>query len=1781
MANTLLDPLAVAETADVPQIGAPAAPAGDTAGVNPFDGRIIPEQTQAPVVAPVTPPATAQPDTTDPFAGRSIPEQPIAPSKGTATATAPAAGSVPDQVSGLLVPASKSVAVSSDTTDPFAGRQIPEIPAPTIQPLPAIQKPAAESTGITKAQPFDNVAAAKKAAVDTYKAGRDMLFQSVDDMANAIKVSVHQSANADINNAIALPSADKPTLQLSDEFTPEQLASAQRGDALIAASAVPELEIPVESFFAKTLLGKVLARSAQSAVAGAGYGLVAPNEKDAQGNDVSTWENMRSNAVAFAWQVPIFNGVFKLLGWPIGKALDATGIPQKVAEAFGRPGLTPEHVAKAASDVEEVLQNVRNEGANPADIPETQKADLVAMSIHNAVDQPDIASLDEKTMALNAEANKLPAMQEPREVADLPEPGPGEGQIRIAQGVYQNPDGTIEAYGYRGVSPVAEDFATGEFHPRGPTDPGLMGATFFGPNAVHSAAFGDLHYVGATFSNPLVIDDWHTTQTPAVEEQIRAFQDEQNRSGGNGVFVRGPNGEIQDVSWIPESHAAIITAARNLGHDGIIVRHGLEAVEIVSLNPSNMYSAGAADQIAARNAPTEMLNRQQNIQSKAARSQLFNGKSVIDLGQTNQVIPTDKIGLRNRMLEDLINRHSFEHFTYDRSAYDPVAGYYKINGRVFERIGHRDFQEVTGNIKEDPTIHPDIAKTAMLHDAISKSGAGADLVRELGPTNQDAARTLAGLEPNPVGYSTQSLGEKVVIQGASAIEKAGAGKIDEALLGLTAPQEFNENAHLSAEPMTFERLSRSQLKGEAALDGRIFAETVSEHIGNAKQMLSFEDPAEAAKRLRWAYEKNPIETNKFVMKDPALQKLEAGPEYAAQKKLARVKLSPNDQRTLRGYQQLLDAMRKSPKADIERVQSYITEVLEDARARAQGAPESGEDMVGMLTVAPTTQIRPPWSPVPPGVAVPQVPTDFAMLARTTEELRKGIVENTELPGVTKGPPPPIAGGLRSGLGGKSSGSNRTGAINPVLMFRILSGGSSGLLGIAAANTDDPNTRKWLKTAAGVLAFLALMPEKGGWFEKTKFSKALMRMNDLPAFMRSEVGIEAADKLRNATDLANYWQGTAKMRAMAHVKMFPTMAERETAARALDNPNNAAAWAKLTPEQQQFVGQEGIINHQMGQMLKAQGVIDNFRDDYIRHLWPEKIYNAWRAAKGSLAPSGFTKPREFKTFDDAEAWAKENNLPGPIIDIVQLQSRHFLEVGRALMNAQIQRDMKGLGLLIDRTRVINEGWRVPAVAGMHDMLAPDAVATALERLGNYRPGIFDSPFFKALDTIKGWQMRMVMAFPWIHGVNVARAALALDGTGAAYHRAMEAISAADPMVAQALKYGLPLFDRSDYAPKHAEGFQALLQNVSKGLPDALSNPTLGRAVQLLKSGETALWDKWVPALGFGSYTIDMHNWTERTGGQFAEGTPEFTAAARAAADRGALKMGKSLQMLKDPGLTYMLRNIFFAPQWMGSRIRFTAAALGEFREIASGQLPLQDAKLLPDKVRSLLIGATFTYIASMLWSGQPPKFNPTNSKFYIRTGVYDQNKREVGVDVAGWYADDIKLMSDPTKFFMNRLSPMLQVAHTAISGRDAFGRSIGGIELLDQASNEFGPTGSMADAAARALSGSGTTGANAIKGFLGSSDLGSSASLPNVSDLRLQGMAHRVLQKAGLPTDDDRIYELQQMIGSNVRNGKPALAGAVMTWLAYQRQSYERQFPKPAGIRYLFRSTQNVLRDLAR
>jgi hypothetical protein len=255
---------------------------------------------------------------------------------------------------------------------------------------------------------------------------------------------------------------------------------------------------------------------------------------------------------------------------------------------------------------------------------------------------------------------------------------------------------------------------------------------------------------------------------------------------------------------------------------------------------------------------------------------------------------------------------------------------------------------------------------------------------------------------------------------------------------------------------------------------------------------------------------------------------------------------------------------------------------------------------------------------------------------------------------------------------------------------------------------------------------------------------------------------------------------------------------------------------------------------------------------------------------------------------------------------------------------------------------------------------------------------------------------------------------------------------------------------------------------------------------------------------------------------------------------------------------------------------TAHAAGDLTKIAAGELNPRDATYLKYKLRSVLLGVATTYAISKLWSGKDPKFNPNSSKFYARTGIRDAKGHEQGLDMIGWWQDDVKLFSDPFSFFRDRQNPMIRTGQAVVTGRDQFGQEIVGMDRLENILQSFGPASDVAHAGAGLMKGSDRP-SDLLRGASGLLAVGNVANLPKPMDAAISKMATKILRVNGLPQNDDRVWELSRLLRQNFAMSGSLYGGNLTTWIAYQRRSYEKS--KTLGP--LWNHASRALRDMAR
>lgn len=1934
------NPLDLATQLQLPVPGTLPAPEGDTSGANPYGeftyhspdhtadhlsampqagpGTIIPPAVAPPVAAPqdtIIPAAPQDPQAPMPEVKPLDPRTVISLPQGTAPPPA-APTTTPSGWSGAPVYAPEKVPSGSEFTY-----------SPAHTPL------------LPKADPAAEQEAWYKKAYDGVKA---VATETVDDVAQGAVGAVQLYAN--MTGQLKVPEGEGVFSRNWDQSlrTPDQIDSSQRGLALIA-STVASLEVEGMNLASSLVPASMKAKAmswlathmANGAVAGAEYGVLTAKSTKPTDLIQSTLDNVET----FMVQVPLIGAAFKGFGIAGKTALNKTGVGPALADALSRTGRDAKFVLlSAAEKMTQLADQMRYEGSDPKMLPENVRDALWAQAVREAHTNMPQSKLDlqhgpavgptKKAFVapsmtpkapvgdLNlgdpiftgaSKGGTMPEMTAPRDVnLDLPPgdggtmpdmtpprepilPEPGhEHQERIATGVYRNPDGTIQAFGYRGVSPVEaswkdnldfENQTPGGKRMRSPTEPGQMDAISISPHDTFAQGFGDLHYMEANFDNPLVIDDWHQSISKGIEKLASHF--DTNMLDPGRIQNGGPTFQGKKIGFLGDRQPGVIWAARQLGHDGIIVRHGEESVEIVALHPSKVRSSGAADYAASDNSianktPIASTPEQQLIKDRAATSQ--NG--VRDLGKSSTDLRGATPEVVNSHVQAMIDQHMKVqtapslydvkqtlqpgedlHQQYDIAKLRQQEGLWKLDGRTYQAevvpttpedpryINSNPFvkleiKDVTGQAGVDPAVDPTTAKVGLAYDGIAKGMDLPDISKMLDLEHQVVAQKLLDYEPNPAEHNRIFVYDRNVRTLLSAMESIESGNMDDAVMRLTQPREIEFPELHGGEPTRPPKTAKDyKLNEESAIapDGRILNETVDEHLRHAQQFKNFGELKEAARRTKWAFEKDPVEAERMVRENPGKYDM---PNPVHTKTNADL-ISPDERQLLDMYRQrirdnnsefniaivdndrpravMLAKILSDSRAGIERIltdvqdraygkelmpsydtinkvrpftyESYMEgkHLLPDAQKMIEEKKALGKRtvpfQVGHVSVPPILEQRPPWASVAEGTHVPQIADDWALLHRMHPDDVKDIVNNLPLDGEPLKPK-----SLRQGFMRNGDKREPMGAVQAMTLLRIASGGSSTLLYSAAYQEDDPRTRRHMRTAAGVLATIAILPSKNGWLAKKMgvvgqktIDAVLLRMFDLPAYLTATVGEHAATAVRTAANLGNEYNLLNMLRTTEIKKMFPSATLRETAMRALDEPTNQVYWGQFTPAQSQFLVNEGIFNMTQQAKLQQLGVTRQFQDDLWKHILPKRTFEAWKSAEKNGPTSSYTKLPRTVNIATMEAWAKLNKLPTPIVDLAYVQSRHMGEVGRTIMVKQMVNEMTRIGALIPSTDNIPDGWSVPTrVTGLGKMMAPDGVTIALDRMHNPNgSGAVDGTVLRAIDDLRSWQLRMIMAWPLVHGANMIRRAVSMGTRGViGTVQNYNAVQLSDPSSFEAARHGLKITGgRTDYSVDHQNAMEGMFNNL------AMRSGKFGKIVLApVANGfgytERALWEHLVPSVGLTGYNIQMKKWVDRTGGKFIQGSPEYEAAGQAAAAFGNTMMGKTSTILRSPGAEYAMRQLFFAPNWFESQLKINMTALGEARGLFTGETKLSDLTYLPVKVKSMLATLATTYTVSYLLSGQAPKFNPQSNKYYALTGVQDRNGRNLGIDLNGYWSDDSKMYGDPTMYFMNRISPQLQFTHTFLTGRDAFGRVITDENLIDGGLSQLGPISTATNALARSYNGGGEmSSGDKLKSAIEMSQLGSVSAMPRVKDLMFQKTAHRILRINGLPADDpDKIYELQQILAAADAGHKMAGGGKqLINWIAQQKQAQKNQNPRVIAIQRLWEHTRDAIGTFGR
>lgn len=753
-------------------------------------------------------------------------------------------------------------------------------------------------------------------------------------------------------------------------------------------------------------------------------------------------------------------------------------------------------------------------------------------------------------------------------------------------------------------------------------------------------------------------------------------------------------------------------------------------------------------------------------------------------------------------------------------------------------------------------------------------------------------------------------------------------------------------------------------------------------------------------------------------------------------------------------------------------------------------------------------------------------------------------------------------------------------------LRDQAGGASARLlasiaggGMELYSTQDnisPTARSVLRTAGAILLIGAFHPQLTAWTKKYLRS-FLLHANPTSLFVNAgdkEVAQRFVETLTEGRALGH--MHAADLRKAIDPKNYrAVMLLADEAV-----PSTAPEWAQLNPLEQRTVMYLNKFNFQLGQMLKTQDAGASWIERYMRNQLPPETYERWKI-NGYKPQAPGTAKQHIMSLREIEQWAKVQGVPEPNWNLPGVQSAHVESAHRLVGNVRMIKAFERLNTIqpIPRNALIPlpEGMVQLKIPGYGNRMAPEAVARALQNL--HEPTISHSNVLNAFDSLKSAWMRSIMMWFWEHGVNGLRAKLVLAMNPVDGGAAWRAVANNDPILVHAAKFGLNLFDRPDYAPKIASVFERMINKLGPAAPTLQAVRRAG--AHLIERQDRMLWDQIIPSFQLFAWQNEMNKWGEQTAHKFLAGSPEYTAAARHASSFANTALGKMPLTFANPRMLQFMRLVLFSPQWTTSRLALTAHAGGELSEIIAGRVNPLHTAYLPLKMRQFAWMAGLTWAGSQLLSGQDPQFNPNTHKFYMKTGL-KINGKDVGLDLAGWWQDDLRAVGAPLDFLYNRLNPVFKVGYETVSGRDYLGRSMTNIDRMTNLFNSLGPPAEAANLAARGAQqitgGPAISGGEILQRSLGVAAFGNVASLPRPIDAAMAKLANRLLRNTGVPVNSDNIFELSRLLRGNFMAGHDFVDNRVITYLSYRRRGAERREPISTGIARLFEHGRRILAE---
>lgn len=747
---------------------------------------------------------------------------------------------------------------------------------------------------------------------------------------------------------------------------------------------------------------------------------------------------------------------------------------------------------------------------------------------------------------------------------------------------------------------------------------------------------------------------------------------------------------------------------------------------------------------------------------------------------------------------------------------------------------------------------------------------------------------------------------------------------------------------------------------------------------------------------------------------------------------------------------------------------------------------------------------------------------------------------------------------------------------PASVLARIAFGTTGAATIAGTDADDPSTTTHVARSLGYfLLAAAAFPTISKELGKLNFVRAIARSLD----SRFGLAAPARDAIDGGVNTINMWETAGTIMKRQIEQQFPDKQLRATVTSLLEDPQ-----ADMRPEfhllneaQQKTISAIHIMNNELGGYLKDQGLIKELRQDYVRLMFPpeaaQKFFKdfAW----GTLAPGGFVKERLFPTVTEAAEWAKKNGIAPPELDIGKLQDFHLREVGKAVAVQQIKSALTDVGLLqtVKSTAPdkIPDGWRQVQVAGIGNQVAPDDVAHAIE-VFSQRNRLSKVGLVRGLESIRTSYMIAINLIGMAHAVNMVRAVLAEDPLMKNFGRSIAAIKQADPSLLEAASHGAMVMGRGDFehmiAGRAYDSFDSTLGKLGFG------GPVKG----VYKWAERKVFDELVPAAVFMTYQNEVARLVKKDP-SIVNDTARYNKELQKIAGFANAVGGQIPKYIQDPEVKTILGQLLFSPSWTRTRLALTMNAAREAGDLGQPNNPMY----LRYYMRKVALGIAATYAIQQgmnYVSGNKAEvqYNPHTQKVYAQSPYTDKNGRALGIDLLGWWQDDLKLFNDPLKLLYGKLSPQLRAIGEFVSGTNYLGQPVEGIDRVEQALQSFGTPVGWAETALRTaqdVANGGIRPETAVRGGMDALSVGSATSLPRSSEMAIDRLAKRLLSEQGLPSDDSRVFDLGRILKSNLTIGAPLIDGRVVDYLVYQRRGYADNSPFSSWLRLKMRTLSDM------